>query len=74
MAKELGPKGIRVNAISPGVIRTETPNKERQEQFRQQTVLRRLGEPEEVARVVAFLAGNGASYITGQTVDVGGGI
>jgi 3-oxoacyl-[acyl-carrier protein] reductase len=77
MAKELAPLGIRVNAVSPGVIDTpfhevfSTP--EMMRNFVATIPLGRIGTPDEVASVIAFLASDLASYIVGQTIDVNGG-
>jgi 3-oxoacyl-[acyl-carrier protein] reductase len=77
LARQYGPKGIRVNAVAPGVIMTEMtrpwPEEVRQD-FAARTPLRRLGTPEDVARVVAFLAGPDSGFITGATIDVNGGL
>jgi len=77
LARQYGPKGIRVNAVAPGVIMTEMtrpwPEEVRQD-FVARTPLRRLGTPEDVARVVAFLAGPDSGFITGATIDVNGGL
>ncbi len=77
LARQYGPKGIRVNAVAPGVIMTEMtrpwPEEIRQD-FVARTPLRRLGTPEDVARVVAFLAGPESGFITGATIDVNGGL
>ncbi len=76
-ARELGPKGITVNVISPGFIGTETLRKVLappvMEKLQQQIPLGRLGEPAEVGRVVAFLASEAASYLNGVIVDMTGG-
>jgi NAD(P)-dependent dehydrogenase (short-subunit alcohol dehydrogenase family) len=80
LAIEWGPKGVTVNAIGPGII--ETPltraymdqHPERVAATIENTPLRRIGTPEDVADVVAFLASDGARFITGQTVYVDGGI
>lgn len=76
LAKELGPSGIRVNALAPGVI--DTPmngcfDKEVMAQLAESTALGRLGLPEEVARLALFLSGEEASYITGQIFGINGG-
>lgn len=80
LAIEWGPKGVTVNAVGPGII--ETPltraymdqHPERVAATIENTPLRRIGTPEDVADVVAFLASDGARFITGQTVYVDGGI
>jgi 3-oxoacyl-[acyl-carrier protein] reductase len=78
LAKELGPRGVTVNAVSPGPIPTEAARAagvlERFDAARKITPLGRLGEPEDVADVVAFLATHEARWITGQNLRVGGGI
>ena len=77
VAKECGEDGVTVNAVLPGLIRTPTIEKFMGEKYKQQiiadTALGRIGEPEEVARVVAFLASEDASFITGITLPVSGG-
>ena len=74
LAQELGPSGIRVNAVAPGVIQTDmcaSVAPEVLEELRMQTPLERLGTPEDVARVIAMLAD--AAFVTGQTLGVSGG-
>ena len=78
-AKEFSRKGsqVRVNAIAPGYILTDmvkTVKQELLDKFSSQTMLKRLGEPEEIANVIAFLSSDEASYITGTVIDVNGGI
>jgi NAD(P)-dependent dehydrogenase (short-subunit alcohol dehydrogenase family) len=78
MALALAPHGIRVNAIGPGSIMTDMlravgQNKEAKRKMLSRTPLGRVGEPEEVASVAAFLASDEASYITGEIIYVDGG-
>jgi 3-oxoacyl-[acyl-carrier protein] reductase len=77
LARELGPMGIRVNAVAPGLIETEMiagMKKEMVESVIGSSALGRIGRVEEVAETVAFLASDRASYITGQCLVVDGGI
>jgi 3-oxoacyl-[acyl-carrier protein] reductase len=73
----LGPSGIRVNAVAPGVIDTDMSNFMKTETGRETTLgmqaLKRLGKPEDVADVVAFIASGGARWITGASIPVDGG-
>jgi 3-oxoacyl-[acyl-carrier protein] reductase len=73
----LGPQGIRVNAVAPGVIDTDMSNFTKTEAGRETTLgmqaLKRIGEPEDVADVVAFLASDKARWITGASIPVDGG-
>lgn len=80
LAKEEGPHGVRVNAVAPGPIRTDMlaesmakMGPEKAKAFVESVPLRRAGEPAEIAEVVAFLASDAASYLTGQTLYVNGG-
>jgi 3-oxoacyl-[acyl-carrier protein] reductase len=76
-SRELGPKGIRVNAVAPGFIETPilatVPDKVLQH-MRDQVPLHRLGRPEEIANVYAFLASDEASYVNGAVIEVSGGM
>lgn len=77
MAKELGPKGIRVNAVDPGMIATFFHDSFTKPEVRQNvanaTPLRREGKADEVADLVAYLASDEASFITGANIDINGG-
>jgi 3-oxoacyl-[acyl-carrier protein] reductase len=76
-SRELGPKGIRVNAVAPGFVETPIlatiPDKVLQH-MREQVPLHRLGKPEEIANVYAFLASDEASYVNGAVLEVSGGM
>ncbi|MET0517779.1 MAG: 3-oxoacyl-ACP reductase FabG [Burkholderiaceae bacterium] len=76
-SRELGPKGVRVNAVAPGFVETpilaSVPDKVL-DQLREQVPLKRLGRPEEIANVYAFLASDEASYINGAVLEVSGGM
>ncbi len=76
LAKELGPSGIRVNCVAPGVIATEMNanlDGETLDALREETPLGTIGTPEEAARAILWLAGDGASFVTGQVIGVNGG-
>ena len=78
LALELGSAGIRVNAVAPGLIKTRFAealwgNEEILGRVLESTALGRIGDPPEIARVVAFLASDAASYMTGEVVTVDGG-
>ncbi|KAF6256001.1 hypothetical protein COO60DRAFT_1296360 [Scenedesmus sp. NREL 46B-D3] len=75
LAAELGPEGITVNCVAPGIV----PTKFRQHWWRtrtqvEATSLKRLGTPQDIAAAVAFLSSEDASYVTGETLVVAGGM
>jgi 3-oxoacyl-[acyl-carrier protein] reductase len=75
LAKELGMRGIRVNVVAPGPIDTGEPvPPEVRQRYERLIPLGRLGRPEEIAEVVAFLASDAASLVNGETINVDGGI
>jgi 3-oxoacyl-[acyl-carrier protein] reductase len=77
LAREVGVRGITVNAIAPGFIQTDMTNTlpdDQKEALASQIPMGRLGSSEEVAKAVLFLASDGGSYITGQTLHVNGGM
>jgi 3-oxoacyl-[acyl-carrier protein] reductase len=77
LCKELGPRGIRVNTVAPGVTEAETGGDlppQLRERIASMTALGRLGRPEDVAGAVLFLAGDASRYVTGATITVDGGI
>lgn len=77
LASELGPKGIRVNAVVPGFIDTEMTAvlpRQIKKQNLERILLKRFGTPEEVAQIVLFLSSDSASYVIGQAVVVDGGL
>ncbi len=76
VAMELAPKKVTVNAVAPGVVETEmssTVIRRAKDIILDSVALKRLGQPEEIAKVVAFLASDDASYITGEVIRVDGG-
>ncbi len=74
LAAEVGRLGIRVNAVAPGLIETEMIQDVAVDALKQMIPMARVGQPEEVARVVRFLCSDEASYITGQLIGVNGGM
>ena len=77
LAKEVGPSGVRVNCVCPGVIDTDMNaalDEETRAALRDETPLERIGTPEDVARAVAYLCSEEASFITGQILGVNGGM
>ena len=76
LAKELGPSGIRVNAIAPGVIATDMNRALGEEDIavlKDETPLMKIGSPLDVAKAALFLAGDGADFITGEVMNISGG-
>ena len=77
LAKELGPQGIRVNAVAPGFIETDMTagfDADKREELVARTALARLGEPGDVAAAIAFLASDASAFVTGQVLGVDGGL
>ena len=77
LAREVGSRGITVNAVAPGFIDTDMTkllSDEQRAALLRQTALNRLGEVDEIAAVVSFLVSPGAAYITGETINVNGGM
>jgi 3-oxoacyl-[acyl-carrier protein] reductase len=80
LAKELGPKKIRVNSVNPGLVETEgfhtvgMPGSDLEKQAVAQTPLGRIGQPGDIAPVVAFLASTDAAWVTGEIIHVAGGL
>lgn len=76
-AKELGSRGINVNAVAPGFIQTPMTDKLTEEQkaaMLAQIAMKRYGQPEEIAGVVSFLCSEDSSYVTGQVIEISGGL
>jgi NAD(P)-dependent dehydrogenase (short-subunit alcohol dehydrogenase family) len=79
LAGEWGPKGVRVNCVAPGLVKTDFAralweDEERLKRRTASTPLRRIGEPDEIAGAVAYLASDASSFMTGQTIVVDGGV
>jgi len=77
LATELARRGVTVNAVAPGFIETDMTEAVRNlagSELKKKIPARRLGQPDDVAQAVLFLAGDGASYVTGQTISVDGGL
>jgi 3-oxoacyl-[acyl-carrier protein] reductase len=79
LSKELGPRGIRVNAINPGMVETEgvhaagIAESEMRKQVEAQTPLGRIGQPQDIATAAVFFASSDSAWITGETLTVAGG-
>ena len=78
LARELGPRGVRVNAVAPGTTDTDMTRRvltaELEEMTANRTALRRLGRPDDIAKVVAFLASDDAAWVTGEIITASGGL
>ena len=80
LAADWGPKGIRVNGVNPGIVKTamlESRQKDMtgvEDALAARVALRRLGRPRDVADVIVFLASDAASYITGESITIDGGM
>ncbi len=77
LAREVGSKNVTINTVAPGFIDTDMTRalpEEQREGLIQHIPLKRLGMPEDIAKTVTFLASDGAAYITGQTINVNGGM
>lgn len=74
LAQEVGKRGITVNAVAPGFIKTDMTQDINEADYKGMVPMNRFGEPEEVAGVVAFLVGKDSSYVTGQVISVNGGL
>ena len=80
LAKELGPRKIRVNAINPGMVETEGlrtagfDESDFRKQIEAQTPLGRIGQPQDIAPAAVFLASSDAAWITGETLHISGGL
>lgn len=74
LAQEVGKRGITVNAVAPGFIKTDMTQDINEDQYKSMIPLNRFGEANEVAGVVGFLVSDAASYVTGQVISVNGGL
>jgi 3-oxoacyl-[acyl-carrier protein] reductase len=74
LAQEVGKRGITVNAVAPGFIKTDMTEDIKEDDYKFMIPMNRFGEAEEVAGVVAFLVGKDSSYVTGQVISVNGGL
>lgn len=74
LAQEVAPRGVTVNAVAPGFIETDMTKDLPQEELKKMVPAGRFGKPEEVAALVAFLASDDAAYITGEVININGGL
>ena len=74
LAQEVAPRGVTVNAIAPGFIETDMTKDLAEEELRKLIPVGRFGKPEEVAALVEFLVSDGAAYITGEVININGGL
>jgi 3-oxoacyl-[acyl-carrier protein] reductase len=74
LAQEVGRNGITVNAVAPGLIKTDMTEEMDENEWKKHIPVKRFGTPEEVAHTVAFLASKDAAYITAQTISINGGL
>lgn len=74
LSQEVGRRGITVNAVAPGFVKTDMTKDLNEKDLRSLIPAGRFGEPEEISEVVGFLASKGASYLTGQVISVNGGL
>lgn len=74
LAQEVAPRKVTVNAVAPGFIKSDMTKDLNEDELKKQVPLNRFGEAEEVAALVAFLASKEASYITGETISINGGL
>lgn len=74
LAQEVARRGVTVNCVAPGFIKTEMTEDINEAQYQQIIPMKRFGEAEEVAEVVGFLASKASSYITGEVININGGL
>ncbi|MBT7320023.1 MAG: SDR family oxidoreductase, partial [Flavobacteriaceae bacterium] len=74
LAQEIAKRNITVNAVAPGFIKTDMTSELNEKELKKLVPVNRFGNPEEVAHLVSFLASEKASYITGEVVNINGGI